>query len=328
MNSIESYPPPKINNFDDESSTASESLTSDPSALEALRALMMPATLPAVASDGSCSPEHATLKSPTNGSLACLIDAIISNETLSPTARNEWDGGKLSIQRDVSIGSNEEMEPELHALIGSERIGSADSNRSETSATSSVKALYEALGDKLLSKTGDAFSAGEHNSTKLSDDGQINPEIMSLGSNILQSLGIQSTPESANETIHETGVTQRIEQVSTLMSEMADRILITDPSLGNTTELRIKIAENIMRNTEIRVWRENGGQLCVEFDTKDAFWARALNDSSTQLAHRLNERLNLSDGAQVTVQHQGGLPQDGRSRNRYKPWELAQQTAE
>jgi hypothetical protein len=50
-----------------------------------------------------------------------------------------------------------------------------------------------------------------------------------------------------------------------------------------------------------------------------------LNDSTTQLSQRLSERLNLAEGAQVTVQHESGQPQDGRSRNRHTPWELAQQ---
>jgi type III secretion system needle length determinant len=147
-------------------------------------------------------------------------------------------------------------------------------------------------------------------------------DVVTLGHSILQSLDSQST---AAAQVSGPATAERIEHVSNLMNEMADRVLVTDPLHGQNAEVRIKIAENIMPGTEVRVWREDGGQLRVEFDTTNAYWARVLNDSTTQLSQRLSERLNLAEGAQVTVQHESGQPQDGRSRNRHTPWELAQQ---
>lgn len=154
-----------------------------------------------------------------------------------------------------------------------------------------------------------------------------------LGSSILQSLGHQSTPASsvqASDKGAPAGAVERVTEVSNLITQMADRVLVTDPLHGQTQEVRIKIADNVMQDTEVRVWREDGGALRVEFDTASAYWSRILNDASPLLSQRLNERLPSGTEAQVTVtvQQQGQQPEDGRSRNRQNPWELAQQAQE
>lgn len=150
-----------------------------------------------------------------------------------------------------------------------------------------------------------------------------------LGSAILQSLGHQSAPAVA-QTGASAGAAERVAEVSNLITQMADRVLVTDPLHGQTQEVRIKIADNVMEGTEVRVWREDGGALRVEFDTTSAYWSRILNDASPLLSQRLNERLPPGTEAQVTVavQQQGQQPEDGRSRNRQNPWELARQAQE
>lgn len=147
---------------------------------------------------------------------------------------------------------------------------------------------------------------------------------INLGQVILQTLDNQSSPAHASG---ETQVqVQRLEQVSALMTEMADRVLVTDPLHGQTQEVRIKLAEHIIPDTEIRVWHDEGGQLRIEFETSSGYWARVLNEASPQLAQRLNEKLALPEAATVSVNQQGGQPEDGRSRNRYTPWDLAEAT--
>jgi len=152
-------------------------------------------------------------------------------------------------------------------------------------------------------------------------------EQAALGNAILQSLNQQSSQAASQQavtTMPSPIIAERIEQVSSLMTQMADRVLVSDPLHGQTPEVRIKIADDVMPGTEVRVWREPGGQLRVEFETLSAFWARTLNEASPLLAQRLNERFASPEAAQVTVQNHGDQPEDGRSRNRNSPWELAQ----
>ncbi|MGV3659967.1 MAG: hypothetical protein ACO1TE_07275 [Prosthecobacter sp.] len=158
-------------------------------------------------------------------------------------------------------------------------------------------------------------------------------DAQNLGSAILQSLGHQSVPtpvQRNDQAASSTGAAERVTEVSNLITQMADRVLVTDPLHGQTQEVRIKIADTVMEGTEVRVWREDGGALRVEFDTTSAYWSRILNDASPLLSQRLNERLPSGTEAQVTVtvQQQGQQPEDGRSRNRQNPWELAQQGQE
>lgn len=182
----------------------------------------------------------------------------------------------------------------------------------------------------------EAFTTNSRNATQVHVDRLDIPAVAeqpisdfaNLGHSILHSMDSQSAAAAAAAAqVSGPATADRIEQVNSLMNEMADRLLVTDPLHGQNAEVRIKIAENIMPGTEVRMWREDGGQLRVEFDTTNAYWARVLNDSTTQLSQRLSERLNLPEGAQVTVQHESGQPQDGRSRNRHTPWEQEQEQA-
>ena len=154
-------------------------------------------------------------------------------------------------------------------------------------------------------------------------------ETPNLGQVILQSLDTQSSTSAANAVaaVNQPAHLERVEQFSALITEMADRVLVTDPLHGQTQEVRIQLAESVMPGTEVRVWREEGGQLRVDFDTTSGYWARVLNEASPLLAQRLNERLNLPDAVLVNVQQQGGQPEDGRSRNRHTPWDMTGQEA-
>ncbi|MBB5037731.1 hypothetical protein [Prosthecobacter dejongeii] len=146
-----------------------------------------------------------------------------------------------------------------------------------------------------------------------------------LGHAILQSLDRQSSMTSVGNRgqVDPSVHVHRLEQVSALMTEMADRVLVTDPLHGQAQEVRIKLAEHLIPDTEVRVWHGEGGQLRIEFETTSGYWARVLNEATPQLAQRLNEKLALPEAAWVSVSQQGGQPGDGRSRNRQTPWDLA-----
>jgi type III secretion system needle length determinant len=186
------------------------------------------------------------------------------------------------------------------------------------------RAELAAVLTSLLGEGGESPAAASSSVAKPVEASPAEPA--ALGHAILQSLEQQSSQAPA---LPSTGVpssavmVDRIEQVSALMTQMADRVLVTDPLSGQTAEVRIKVADTLMPDTEVRVWRAPDGQLRVDFETASAFWARALNEASTQLTQRLNERFTTGESAQVTVQHHGEQPGDGRSRNRQSPWEPA-----
>ncbi len=148
-----------------------------------------------------------------------------------------------------------------------------------------------------------------------------NSILQSLGYNPVGSAQVQAAPAAADQG-------RRITEVGDLITQMADRVLVSDPLHGQTQEVRIKLADNIMEGTEVRVWREDGGTLRVEFESTSPYWSRVLNEASALLSQRLQDRLPAAAEVLVNVQQQGEQPQDGRSRNRQNPWELAQQADE
>lgn len=326
MNSIESYSPPKVTSLDEESSLVSDLLTSDQLALEALRALMgTPETAqPAFGVQVTLPETKSQLTPELTDRLANLMQALVGDENVPPSLLPVLTSLRETLtQSGGDLASDSEALEQIQALLTALKAEPAPSPLTISNTASATEALRKALEEAFVSNGAPQSVAADQGEIPSGSE-QTAPEMVGLGQSILQSLDSQSAA-AASAQVSGPATAERIEQVSSLMSEMADRVLVTDPLHGQNTEVRIKIAENIMPGTEVRVWREDGGQLRVEFDTTNAYWARVLNDSTTQLSQRLNERLNLPEGAQVTVQHDGGQPQDGRSRNRYTPWELAQQ---
>ncbi len=326
MNSIESYSPPKVTSLDEESSLVSDLLTSDQSALEALRALMgTPETASPTFGVQVTLPEVKNQLTPElTDRLVNLMQALVSDENVPPSLLPVLTSLRETLtQSGGDLASDSEALEQIQALLTALKAEPAQSPLTINNTASATEALRKALEEAFVSNGAPQSVAADQGEIPSVSE-QTAPEMVGLGQSILQSLDSQSAA-AASAQVSGPATAERIEQVSSLMNEMADRVLVTDPLHGQNTEVRIKIAENIMPGTEVRVWREDGGQLRVEFDTTNAYWARVLNDSTTQLSQRLNERLNLPEGAQVTVQHDGGQPQDGRSRNRYTPWELAQQ---
>ncbi|GEP43733.1 type III secretion HpaP family protein [Brevifollis gellanilyticus] len=327
MNSIESYSPPKSTSLDEDSSIASDLLGSDAAALEALRALMGGAGTQQPAFGVTLVEDKSKLTPELSDRLASLMQNLLDDGSVPPSLVPVLNslGDKLKAGGDLT--NDAEALSQLQNLLTTLKAEPAQSPLTISNTPSAADALRKALEDAFTSNS-------TRNAAQVNVDRPDLPavaevpvsDVVTLGHSILQSLDSQSTAAAtAAAQVSGPATADRIEHVSNLMNEMADRVLVTDPLHGQNAEVRIKIAENIMPGTEVRMWREDGGQLRVEFDTTNAYWARVLNDSTTQLSQRLNERLNLPEGAQVTVQHESGQPQDGRSRNRHTPWELAQQ---
>lgn len=308
MNSIETYQPPKVTSLDSEDNKPKEEQATDAAALETLRALM-----------GGLLPQQGGFQSVLGSSteepadLLALLKNLLEDDRLPPSLATLAKGLRDSLVAGGNVTSDPEAAAQMKALLQ----GLSSTGVENTQSLLSVRdALTQAFAQE---------SAKTDLRPDVTPAPEAPPETASLGQSILQSLDSQSSAAAA-ATVGAPLTADRIEHVSSLMSQMADRVLVTDPLHGQVPEVRIKLADSIMPGTEVRMWREDGGQLRVEFDTVSPYWARVLNEASPLLSQRLNERLTQAENVQVTVNHQGEQPEDGRSRNRYTPWELAQQT--
>jgi type III secretion system needle length determinant len=296
---------------------------SDAAALEALRALMGGAANQQPAFGVTLVDDKTKLTPELSERLASLMQNLLSDDSAPPSLVPLLNSLGDKLKSGGDLANDAEALAQFQTLMNSLKAEPAQSPLTISNTPSAADALRRALEDAFTSNSTRNAAQAKVDRTDIPAVAELPiSDVVTLGHSILQSLDSQST---AAAQVSGPATAERIEHVSNLMNEMADRVLVTDPLHGQNAEVRIKIAENIMPGTEVRVWREDGGQLRVEFDTTNAYWARVLNDSTTQLSQRLSERLNLAEGAQVTVQHESGQPQDGRSRNRHTPWELAQQ---
>ncbi len=358
MNSIETAAPLIVGTSDSDGKDLSSLLGSDPAALEILRA-MIGGIIPQQAGG---LPSSASGESEANGAktlftkIQTLLTKALADESLPPSLAPIMTAlqGRLSSTGTAAHQGGTALSSDLTpALLPP---GQSFAQQAEDAGTSagplfSPEALM-LMKQMLSSLDGTTFAPATDTSLqeiRLALTAALNrpsaedvtaplktepteapppPDVSSLGHSILHSLGAHSsTAAAATQSAGHAPSAERVEQVSALITEMADRVLVTDPLHGQTQEVRITLADNLMPGTDLRVWREDGGQLRVEFDTVSPYWARVLNEASPLLTQRLNERLGQPDQlAVVTVQQQGGQPEDGRSRNRQSPWELAQQS--
>lgn len=225
--------------------------------------------------------------------------------------------GQTSLAGDWLVKLQALIKPETQPLIPPDTVPALGPDL----VTGTVYAAQGKSGENL----GLTDSANEDSIEDILPDEMHSSVPLNLGHAILQSLDSQSSVTSppATSLVDPSVHVQRLEQVSALMAEMADRVLVTDPLHGQTQEVRIKLADHMIPDTEVRVWHGEGGQLRVEFETTSGYWARVLNEATPQLAQRLNDKLVLPEAALVSVSQQGGQPGDGRSRNRQSPWDLA-----
>jgi len=356
MNSIETAAPLIVGTLDSEGQDLSSLLVSDPAALEMLRSMiggiaLQPGGLPTVPSGTS---EAKTLPA----KIQTLLTKALADESLSQdlapimtalqsrlsakTASVDGAAGLFpsgqSLGSMVAAGALPEavisapqpafafaapdaaFAPESLALM-KQLLSSMQAPASSTATAPALQELQQAIGAALNPSADEVTEPFKFDPA---DTPPPPPGTSSLGHSILHSLGAHSSA-AATPVAHAPSA-ERVDQVSALITQMADRVLVTDPLHGQIQEVRITLADDLMPGTDLRVWREDGGQLRVEFDTVSPYWARVLNEASPLLAQRLNERLGQPEQpAQVTVQHHGGQPEDGRSRNRQSPWDLARQ---
>jgi len=343
MNSIETYSPPQVTSHEGDEGKIPD-LTSDPAALEALRSLLggIPPPLNGVSLPGPASgPQAAPAQLPSqsyklNALVAELQQAFASQgdasskpevvaqmKTLLQALESADSGVGSKLPGPMAASADTDPFARLPALLHALQEATANPQSQTEEAQQVMQNLRLDLVKALTEATAPTATASAPASESPPEPTE---PAAGLGNAILQSLGHQSSTAATPSPIP-TLAAERVEHVSALIAQMADRVLVTDPVNGQNPEVRIKLADNVMPGTEVRVWREDG-QLRVSFDTASPHWARVLNEASPLLAQRLNERLPNEGFAQVTVQQQGGQPEDGRSRNRHTAWELAQQAGD
>ncbi len=158
--------------------------------------------------------------------------------------------------------------------------------------------------------------------THSSSDSDLPPD--TLGAAVLQSLFnqssaavVQSTPLSAPAT--PVASTARIENLQRVLAETVTRVLVSDPLHDGRQEVRIEFAREVLPDTEVRLWRQEG-RLHVEFlSTTATSETHRLPDGLARLAEVIHQRQPQPELPVVTLRLQDspGQPGDGRSRQQY-----------
>lgn len=112
-------------------------------------------------------------------------------------------------------------------------------------------------------------------------------------------------------------------KISDVATQIADRILVSDPSLDGKQEVRIQLKESVLPGTEVRISKE-GGSIRVELTTVNADSYRFLAEQQTGLQDHLKTRLGENVQVQVTTAETQGDTQDGRSRQQRDLYEELQ----
>lgn len=280
--------------------------TSDPSALEILKALLeKPSGFGSGAEDGFSDDDQ---KGPDWSMLEGVAGPGVPASALA--AGTDQQGGQMPV---TDTGSR--SQPSAPVLPGTVpdggKVGELTAQALKSLATAGGGAAVPVMGTEVQPEPVAA---------------EVKPD--TLGSAILDSFFSQSSGASAPAPVAAgeaaSPLAERVAQIENLMHTMADRVLVTDPLSGQNQEVRIKFQEGVLPGTEARVWREDG-RVMVEFISTKADSVRWLEGSIAMLSQRLDERLHQTAPSVVTVNSSGDAPSDGRSRERNTPWDQARQ---
>ncbi len=140
------------------------------------------------------------------------------------------------------------------------------------------------------------------------------------GQAILQSFAPQlaAQPVAAASATPNTSAAASLDSaqaVDALATQIADRILVSDPATSGTDEVRILLKDAVLPQTEVRFSRE-GGALQVEFVTQSDASFDLLEGHQTTLQDRLSRKTDQPIKVAVTHGGQQDASSDGRSRQR------------
>lgn len=87
-----------------------------------------------------------------------------------------------------------------------------------------------------------------------------------------------------------SNLTNQEPKLAALASEVAERVLVSDPASGESSEVRIILKDSVLPQTEIRISR-NAGEMLVQFVTQSAESAEWLAAQQIAVQELLQERL-------------------------------------
>jgi hypothetical protein len=193
---------------------------------------------------------------------------------------------------------------------------------SPESAQALLPALVAALGDRISPGPGVAAERSMPVRPGVSEEALP----VTLGAAMLQSLASQSAGAVAVAAPAATAATvpalERIEALQQTLAETVSRLLVSDPLHDGRREVRLTVAQEILPNTEIRLWRHEN-RIHVEFIAPAGVLDRSFGEGLPRLAEAIQQRQPQFDLPVVTVRGQGGFeqPGDGRSRQQYQTQE-------
>ena len=141
---------------------------------------------------------------------------------------------------------------------------------------------------------------------------------VTLGTTLLQSLASQSAGAAAAVSAPTAPTVAHIAALQDMVAETVSRVLVSDPLHDGRREVRISLANDVLPNTEIRLWRQEN-RLHVEFVTTASVADGGLQEGLPRLAEAIQQRQPQSELPLLSVRlaDGSGNPEDGRSRQRY-----------
>ncbi len=212
--------------------------------------------------------------------------------------------------------------------------GESDSSQSDQSGGDAGGSFRSGTGTSETPQESLAFrgelsapSAEVASGNELYDSDQADADVSPVesefsGQAILQSMALQ--PAQAATTLNAPAVASTTpaattldaaQAVDALATQIADRILVSEPGMSGTDEVRILLKDSVLPQTEVRFSRD-GGTLQVEFVTQSEASFDLLQGHQNALQDRLARKTDQPIKVAVTQSGQQDASGDGRSRQR------------
>ncbi len=133
-----------------------------------------------------------------------------------------------------------------------------------------------------------------------------------IGDAILAALNSPVAPEvTAENVLRSASAEARVAQIGNLVAE---RILVTNPELGQKQEVLIMLKQDVLPGTQIKLSRE-GDVLHIAFQARGEDTANFISQNSGQLKDLLQTRLGEAVNVAVKTDKEQREENEGRSRN-------------
>ena len=178
--------------------------------------------------------------------------------------------------------------------------------------------LHQARGDREVNSSGGRVphSGGEQAATPTTGmDKSLQDKTDSGAQQDLQQLLAMQMMHSQTTALQHTEATHAPQTISSeLVSEVAQRILVSADNSGGNKEVRIRIKDKILQDTEAVITREKG-ELTITFQTRAPADSVLLNDSRTAMTASLEKA--LGGPVNINIEADTDSQQERRSKGMY-----------